>query len=151
MESRVEPIALPPQLHVGVVVRDMEKTISLLSSTFGIGPWDIRERRYPAERVVVGKGPFAYKVAFAAMGSIELELIEVVEGSTIHAEFLDTKGEGIHHIGFRVPDMQQVVTALERQGVGVLQSAFREEARYAYMDPAQFGGIMFEFVQRVAS
>ena len=75
----------------------------------------------------------------------------MLEGSTIHAEFLDTKGEGIHHIGFRVPDVQQVVTTLEHQGVGVLQSAFREDGRYAYMDPAEFGGIIFEFVQRVTN
>ena len=148
METQVDPIPLPSQLHVGVVVRDMDKAIHFLSSTFGIGPWDIRERRYGAEQVVVGKGPFAYKVAFATLGPIELELIEVLEGGTIHSEFLDIKGEGIHHIGFRVADMQQVVTALQQRGVDVLQSAFREHARYAYMDPAQFGGITFEFVQR---
>ena len=64
MEPHAGPIALPPQLHVGVVVRDMDKTINTLSSAFGIGPWDIRERRYAKEQVVVGKGPFAYKVAF---------------------------------------------------------------------------------------
>lgn len=148
MESRVDPIALPSQLHIGVVVKDMDKTIEHLSSTFGIGPWEIKERRYPEEQVVVGKGPFAYRVAFADLGPVELELIEVREGSTIHADFLNTKGEGIHHIGFRLSDMQQVVETLQQQGVGVLQSAFREGARYAYMDPAEFGGIMFEFVER---
>ncbi len=150
MESSVGQIPLPSQLHVGVVVRDMDKTIHLLSSTFGIGPWDVAERRYAPEQVVVGKGPFAYKVAFATLGPIELELIEVLEGSTIHSEFLSTKGEGIHHIGFRVPDTQQVVATLQQQGFGVVQSAFREDARYAYMDPAEFGGITFEFVQRIA-
>ncbi|MEK7777660.1 MAG: VOC family protein [Chloroflexota bacterium] len=150
MEPNPGPIALPSQLHIGAVVRDLDKTINYLSSTFGIGPWDIRERRYPKEQVVVGKGPFAYRVAFAAMGPIELELIEVVEGSTIHAEFLANKGEGLHHLGFRVPDLQQVVASLQQRGVGVTQSAFREGARYAYMDPAVFGGITFEFVERTA-
>jgi len=151
VESRVDPVALPQQLHIGVVVKDMDRTIQRLSSTFGIGPWDIKERRYPKEQVVVGKGPFSYRVAFAALGSIELELIEVLEGSTIHADFLNTRGEGIHHIGFRVPDMQKTVTALEQHGIGVLQSAFREGARYSYMDPTELGGIMFEFVERKAS
>ncbi len=151
MESRVDPIALPQQLHIGVVVKDMDRTIQRLSSTFGIDSWDIRERHYPEEQVAVGKGPFAYRVAFAALGPIELELIEVLEGHTIHADFLNTNGEGIHHIGFRVPDVQQTVTALQQQGIGVLQSAFREEARYAYMDPAELGGIMFEFVDRKAN
>lgn len=150
MEPNLGPIALSPQLHVGAVVRDLDKTISYLSSIFGIGPWDIIERRYPKERVTVGKGPFAYKVAFATMGPVELELIEVLEGSTIHAEFLANKGEGLHHIGFRVPDLRQVEATLQRHGVGVTQSAFREGARYAYMDPAKLGGINFEFVERRA-
>ncbi|MFH1140387.1 MAG: VOC family protein [Chloroflexota bacterium] len=148
MEQHAGPIALSPQIHVGVVVRNLDKTIKCLSSTFGVGPWDIRERHYSKEQVEVGRGPFAYKVAFAVMGSIELDLIEVLEGSTIHAEFLSTKGEGLHHIGFRVPDVNQVVDTLAQRGIGVLQSAFREGARYAHMDPAEFGGITFEFVQR---
>lgn len=148
MDSSIDQIPLTSQLHVGVVVRDMDKTIHLLSSTFGIGPWDINERSYPQEQVIVGKGPFTYKVAFATLGPIELELIEVVEGNTIHSEFLNTKGEGLHHLGFRVPDLEQVVTALQQRGIGVLQSAFREGARYAYMDPAEFGGITVEFVER---
>ena len=76
------------------------------------------------------------------------ELIEVLDGETIHSEFLKTHGEGLHHIGFRVPDVDAVVGPLEERGVGVVQSAFREGARYAYMDPAELGGIMLEFVQR---
>ena len=151
MESHIDPIALPQQLHIGVVVKDLDKTIQRLSSTFGIGPWDIKERRYPEAQVVVGKGPFSYRVAFAALGSIELELIEVLEGSTIHADFLNTRGEGIHHIGFRVSDLQRTVTTLQQQGIDVLQSAFREGSRYVYMEPTEPGGIMFEFVERTAS
>ncbi len=151
MESRVDPITLPQQLHIGVVVKDMDRTIQHLSTTFGIGPWDINERRYPEEHVVVGKGPFSHRVAFAALGPIELELIEVLEGSTIHADFLKTRGEGLHHIGFRVQNMQKMVTTLQQQGVDVMQSAFREGSRYVYMDPTELGGIMFEFVERSAS
>ncbi len=144
----MESIALPPQLHVGVVVKDMNATMQRLSSIFGIGPWDVKERHYPEERVVAGKGPFSYRVAFAALGPIELELIEVLEGSTIHAEFLRTRGEGLHHLGFRVPRVQPILDTLQQHGIGVLQSAFREDARYAYMDPAGSAGIMFEFVER---
>ena len=151
MESRINPIALPQKLHIGVVVKDMDRTIEFLSSVYGIGPWDIKERRYPVEQVLVGKGPFSYRVAFGALGPIELELIEVLEGSTIHADFLNTRGEGIHHIGFRVPDLQKTVNTLRQQGINVAQSAFREGARYAYMEPTELGGIMFEFVERSAS
>ena len=148
MESKVDPIALPQQLHIGVVVRDMDSTISRLSSTFGIGPWEINERTYPPEQVVVGTGPYTYRTAFANLGPIELELIEVLDGSPIHTDFLKTKGEGVHHIGFRMPDMDKAVTTLQRQGIGVMQSAFREGSRHAYMDPTDLGGIMFEFVER---
>ncbi|MBI1988957.1 MAG: hypothetical protein HYS65_04365, partial [Betaproteobacteria bacterium] len=76
MESRVDPIALPQQLHIGVVVKDMDRTIQLLSSTFGIGPWDIKERRYPeaceAFLREIGINPFGgskpyLAVAYAAL------------------------------------------------------------------------------------
>ena len=150
MESSVGPIALTQKIHIGVVVKDMDRTIKLLSSTFGIGPWDINERRYPEEQVVVGKGPFSYRTAFADLGPVEMELIEVLEGNPIHADFLKTRGEGLHHLGFRVPDMDKAVSAAQQQGVGVMQSAFREGSRHAYLDPSELGGIMFEFVERKA-
>ena len=150
MESGVSPIALPQKIHIGVVVEDMDRTINLLSSTFGIGPWDINKRQYPVEQVTVGTGSYAIRTAFADLGPVELELIEVLEGSTIHADFLNTKGEGLHHIGFRVPDLDKAVGEAQAQGVGVAQSAFREGSKHAYMDPSDLGGIMFEFVERAA-
>ena len=150
MDSSVDPITLPQQIHIGVVVQDMDKTINLLSSVFGIGPWDINERHYPVEQVNVGKGPYTYRTAFAGLGVVELELIEVLEGSPIHSDFLKTRGEGIHHLGFRLPDMDKVLGTLQQQGVDVVQSAFREGSRHAYMDPSETGGIMFEFVERSA-
>ena len=41
-----------------------------------------------------------------------------------------------------------VTGLLQQQGVSVVQSAFREGSRYAYMDPSELGGITFEFVER---
>jgi len=149
--ASINPMALPQKIHLGVVVKDMDKTISHLSSTFGIGPWDINKRQYPVEQVTVGKGSYAIRTAFADLGPVELELIEILEGTTIHAEFLNSKGEGLHHIGFRVPDLEKAVSEAQEQGVGVAQSAFREGSKHAYLDPSDLGGIMFEFVERAAS
>ena len=151
MATSNNPLKPTQKLHIGVVVKDMDKTIAVLSSNFGIGPWDINERHYPAEQVSVGTGSYAIRTAFADLGPIEMELIEVLEGSTIHADFLNSKGEGLHHIGFRVPDLEQAVSTAEQQGIGVAQSAFREGSKHAYLDPSDLGGVIFEFVERAAS
>jgi hypothetical protein len=47
--------------------------------------------------------------------------------------------------------LQKTTNTLQQQGIDVLQSAFREGSRYAYMDPTELGGIMFEFIERTAS
>ncbi|MBI2873154.1 MAG: VOC family protein [Chloroflexi bacterium] len=150
MGPAVELSTFSGPIHVGVVVKDMDSTIQFLQSNLGIGPWRTWERHYSREQVTVGEGPFSFRVAFASLGPIEMELIEVLEGNTTHARFLETHGEGLHHIGFRVPDMKAVAARLQERGVDILQSGVREDGGHVYMDSARTGGVIFEFSQRSA-
>ncbi|MCW3992672.1 MAG: VOC family protein, partial [Candidatus Bathyarchaeota archaeon] len=89
METREDPeITLTGVRQVGVVVRNVDEAVEYYSSNFGVGPFRIviRERK----SVIVHGEPADYKVklAFADLGQIQLELIEVLEGETIHTEFL---------------------------------------------------------------
>ena len=135
MKSDTGAVTLPSADQVGVVVRDVDKTVEFLSSTFGIGPWRIMEVSRSEDEIRVGDGPYKLKLAFAQLGLFELELIQVLEGKTIWSDFLETKGEGLHHIGFHVPNMDELVSKMQQQGVGVLQSGFGQGRGYAYMNP----------------
>ena len=93
-------VKLPPLGQVGMVVRDIDRVVAFYSSTFGIGPWVIREGDSEAR---AGNDTYRYKTksAFARLGPVMLELFQLTEGrSPVHSEFLEKGREGVHHLGF---------------------------------------------------
>lgn len=71
------------------------------------------------------------KLAFTSIGPLQIELIQSVEGKTFYADFLEKHGEGIHHLGVRVDDIDATTANLGKKGVKVL---FGRRGRFAYMD-----------------
>ena len=90
-------------------------------------------------------------LAFAQLGSVELELIEPGEGENIYWEFLRAKGEGVHHFGLFVSDIDRELAKFRERGIEVLQSGNTPDARYAYMDTESLAGIILELLQRKQS
>ncbi len=83
------------------------------------------------------------------MGQVELELIEPGEEESLWREFLDTRGEGINHLGFFVDDIDKESTELEKKGFRVLYSSrFQNGGGATYFDTAKIGGILMELIQR---
>ena len=148
-ESASDRLALPEPSQIGVVVRDLDKAVDYYSSTFGIGPFEIIERHVTGA-TIRQRQDVSYKarIALAPMGPVQLELVEVTEGDSIHLEFLEERGEGVEHLGFRVDDLDAEVARFKRHGIDVLQSARTAGGGYAYMDTREIGGIIFELIQR---
>ena len=136
------------KLQVGVVVKDLDKTIEYFSS-LGIGPFEPLQRPPMVERRVRGKpADYKLKIALAQLGQIQLELIQPVQGECVQNEFLESKGEGIHHLGIFVDDLEKEVAELDKQGVKVIQSGRRATGDgFAYLDTSAIGGITIELIQ----
>lgn len=148
MNSDVEAkSALPPIRHIGVVVKDVEQAVAYYASVFGIGQFRISELNLP-ECMLYGKpAPSRFKVAMARMEPVEVELIQVLEGGQLHAEFLRTNGEGLHHLGIHVGDFDthdRLVTEMQKQGVGILLSTRDHRLAATYLDTRANGGIILE-------
>ncbi|MDO8567384.1 MAG: VOC family protein [Dehalococcoidales bacterium] len=111
--------------HIGIVVRDIDKAAASLA-VLGVGPFKTSGRAPITEKYVRGK-PVPYKVEtrFAKMGPIVIELTQHFGGECIQKEFLDTKGEGLHHIGFQVNDVWGEADKLAKQGIAIEQSGKR--------------------------
>ena len=77
-----------------------------------------------------------------------LNINEAPPGENIYREFLEAKGEGLHHVGFSVTDLDDRLAELKKQGVGVLFSGKTERASFAYLEPGKTGGVIFELIQR---
>jgi len=126
--------------HIGIVVRDCEKVIETWERMFGIGPWAIREMSgtTPEGKTVTAK------VAFAYMGDLEIELIQIIKGKTLHSEFLETHGEGLHHLGFFVDDVDGEAASLVAKGAKVIV----QNPGWIYLDCGGPGGVIFELMGR---
>ncbi len=146
-EERTPKLELPPVEQIGIVVKDVEKTMEFFSSVFGWGPWgvielDLKDCLYRGESCDA-----RLKIAFAQSGSIELELIQVLEGETIHTEFLREKGEGLHHLRFKVDDLDAKLADLAKEGIEVVFRKNLNGIDFAYLDTDRVGGIMIELIE----
>lgn len=155
MQSDTGAIASSSSLdHIGVVVKNIDKTIEFLSSTWGLGPWQVVEavEHYKDEMKIdeleVGE-PFRLKLAFAKLGPTVVELLQPLDGKSVYSIFLETKGEGLHHIAFSVSNWDDVASELEEHGAKVIAGGFVEGKRWAYFNTKP-GGIIVEPMENYA-
>ena len=135
-------------IQVGLVVKDVEKTVKRLTA-LGIGPFEPMVLPPERQEWFRGKRMYAdFKIYGARIGEIQIELIQPISGDSPHKEFLETKGEGIQHIACAVEDIEKEVQKLTKQGVTTLMRAkFPGGRGVAYMD-LDAGGLIVELIQR---
>jgi len=133
--------------HLGVVVKDADKTVEFISSIWDIGTPEIIEYS-PLNEPVGGKPyagkPFTMKVAFIKFGTLMIELLQPTSPGSIYSDFIASKGEGIHHIAWGISNYDEVVTKLKKQGHKMLIEASYKGERWCYFDTTP-GGMVLEF------
>jgi methylmalonyl-CoA/ethylmalonyl-CoA epimerase len=147
--SPIGKVKLPPVDQIGIVVNDMDEAIEYYSSVFGLGPFsviefDIEDFTYRGQ-----KGNCRMKLGFAESGSIEIELVQIVEGETPHTEFLRAKGEGVQHLRFHVDDLDGTLDELAKKGIEpVLYKHYKDYGiKFAFINSDKIGGITFELIE----
>ena len=141
MNSAIDQFKVKSIDHISYAVKDIDQTVEAWSRLYGIGPWTYRENGG-----VDAKGrPWKIRMAFAYFGPLEIELVQCIEGRIFQSRFLDTWGEGVHHIGFYVDDVDEEVKKLVSQGVKLF---VHDPGQFAYLDAGGVGGAIFELMQR---
>ena len=91
------------------------------------------------------------KIALCQVGSMLYELIESVEGPNIYEEFLNQRGEGVHHLGYFVEDIDAEISNMESRGFSMLQSGrgfgSNDDGAYAYFDTERACGCILEALE----
>ena len=135
--------------HIGIVVKSVDETIKYFQQMFGFEDFEVRYVDYPTATYYGKVEGYKGKRGFFYLGPIQVELIELVSGKTIHEDFLKTKGEGLHHLGFSVDDIEHVKQHAEKAGFQVIQSCTRPDGTgFSYIDSDKVGGVIFEMSQR---
>jgi len=140
-------VVLPPVNQVGIVVKDLEKTIQFHSLTLGIGPFKIREFKLEGAMLRGKPTNVKMRVALAQAGQVQIELIQVLDGESLHTEFLRDKGEGLHHLGFIVDDIDNKLAQLAKQGIKPVFNVDLPGVSAAYLDSDKIGGVIIELIQ----
>ena len=97
----------------------MQKSVEQYWNIFGIGPWQIHTFQPPDlfDTTLRGKPePYTMKIAAARIGNIQWELIQPLSGRSSYQEFLDEKGEGLHHVAVVVEDLTRRLPHLKSMG-----------------------------------
>ena len=125
--------------HIGVAVRSLEESLAFYQKALGL---EVRETEEIPEQKV--------RVAMLAVGETNIELLEPTSADSPIAKFLDKKAPGIHHVAFRVTDLDKILADLKDKGIRLINEKPQEGAggkRIAFVHPAATGGVLLELCQ----
>jgi methylmalonyl-CoA epimerase len=90
------------------------------------------------------------RLVMVPVGESRLELLEPTSDDSVIAKFLAKRGEGLHHVCLRVPDLPATVAKLKQDGVRLVSNEIKIGAgghRYIFVHPNSAGGVLLELVQ----
>ena len=90
------------------------------------------------------------RVVMVAVGESRLELLEATSEDSTIARFVAKRGEGLHHLCLRVPDLPAAVDRLKKDGMRLVSDEIKTGAgghQYVFVHPASAGGVLLELVQ----
>jgi methylmalonyl-CoA/ethylmalonyl-CoA epimerase len=125
--------------HVGVAVEDIDTTLALYRDTLAM-PLVHRE-------TVTEQGVDA---ALLDVGDGHIELLQPLGPDTAVGKFLQKRGPGLHHVAYRVGDVEEALKALAGAGVELIDSEPRtgiRGSRVAFLHPKSTGGVLTEIVE----
>jgi catechol 2,3-dioxygenase-like lactoylglutathione lyase family enzyme len=130
--------------HICIVVHDIDKAQAYYDS-IGIGPWEAYPplTEYEELQVPSPKGFMAMQYRICNLPNVQLQLCQPSHDPTPQRIHLDTKGEGVFHIGFEVRDADAAEAEAERDGLSVLMRGRRENRTgFTYYDTADKAGVI---------
>ena len=125
--------------HVGVAVDDLDGALRLYEGTFGM---PVAHRETVEEQGV--------EAVLLDVGSTHVELLSPLGPDTPVGKFLDRKGPGLHHVAYRVDDIDAALASLRDEGVELIDSEPRtgiRNSRVAFVHPKATGSVLTEIVQ----
>ena len=125
--------------HVGVAVSDLEAAVSLYQDRFGM---TLVHRETVAEQGV--------DAVLLDVGDSHVELLHPTGPETPVGKFISKRGEGLHHVAYRVEDIDATLASLRDAGIELIDREARtgiRKSRVAFLHPRSTGGVLTEIVQ----
>ena len=129
------PVAID---HLGIAVRSLDQALKFYQDQLGLTV----SARETVEHEKVN-------VAMLPLGGPRIELLEPTEPASAIGKFLEKRGEGLHHVAVRVPDLNAATERLRSSGARLLNEprAGAGGHLYVFVHPASTGGVLLELIQ----
>ncbi len=125
--------------HVGIAVDDLDAAIALYEGTFRM---PVAHRETITEQGV--------EAVLLDVGACHVELLRPLGDETAVGKFLAKRGPGLHHVAYRVDDIEAALAQLRDEGVELIDSEPRvgiRGSRVAFLHPRATGGVLTELVE----
>lgn len=125
--------------HIGIAVRDLDAAIKYYEEVLGI----------PCYKTEVVADQYV-KTAFFQAGQTKIELLESTTPDGTVAKFIEKRGEGLHHIAFKVNGLQASLDEAAEKGIRLIDSAPRAGAdglNIAFLHPKSTFGVLTELCE----
>jgi methylmalonyl-CoA epimerase len=124
--------------HIGVAVKSLAAAKGIYEKLgLSVSPEEV----VAAEQV---------RVVMVPLGESRLELLEPTSENSVIAKFLAKRGEGLHHVSLRVPDLGAAVERLKKGGARLVSEEIKIGAgghKYVFVHPSSAGGVLLELVE----
>jgi methylmalonyl-CoA epimerase len=124
--------------HLGIAVKSLAAAKSIYEK---LGLQVLPEETVEQEKV---------RLVMVPVGESRLELLEATSDDSAIARFIAKRGEGLHHLSIRVPDLAAAVAKLKAEGVRLVSEEIKTGAgghRYVFIHPQSTGGVLLELVE----
>jgi len=124
--------------HVALIVRSIDEALGFWREMLHLELETVMD--IPTDRV---------RIAFLGVGESKVELVEPTDDTTGVARFLESKGEGFHHVCFEVPNLAETLLRLEIDGLQLIDTSPRRgaEGPVAFIHPRSCHGVLVELIE----
>jgi methylmalonyl-CoA/ethylmalonyl-CoA epimerase len=125
--------------HVGVAVEDLDAAVALYEETLAM---PLAHRETISEQGV--------EAALLDVGDCHVELLRPLGPDTAVGRFLAKRGQGLHHVAYRVDDIDATLARLKDEGVELIDAEPRtgiRQSRVAFVHPRATRGVLTEIVE----
>lgn len=127
--------------HIAIAVRNLDEALKLYDTLFGVRPSKIE--------IIPQQG---VKAALLPMGQgSEIELLEPIDPQSGVAKFIESRGEGIHHICLEVEDVDRELDTLANKGVQLIDKQGHPglAGKVGFLHPKSAQGVLIELAQKL--
>jgi hypothetical protein len=139
--------------QIGIVVRDLDEALPHYRTLFAEQDWLIVENGpWNMHGLHVRGTPASFSMRLALAGQQpQIELIQPVDGPSILDEWLDRRGEGLHHLGYTVDSVVETIAAMLERGHACIQHGYGFNSdgsgAFAYFDTENELGYLLEALE----